>query len=68
MRNCRLLHRVIMERKHYLSKQDIGDMHGHGHALPLFCMVGGEQLGEKQKLSRIARKILLLQHGNNHQS
>lgn len=39
MRNCRLLHRVIMERKHYLSKQDIGDMHGHGHALP-FSLYG----------------------------
>lgn len=39
-RNCGLLHRVTMERKHYPSTQDIGDMHGHGHALP-FSLCGG---------------------------
>lgn len=35
---------------------------------PLVCVVGGEQCGEKQKLSKTSRKILLLQHGNNHWS
>lgn len=35
---------------------------------PLAWIVGGEQLGEKQKLSRTARKILLLKHGNNYWS
>lgn len=40
MRNCGLLHRVTMERKHYLSKKDIGDMRGLGHAPP-FSLCGG---------------------------
>lgn len=53
-----------MERKQRISVTSmVMDM-----LFPLACMVGGEQLAKKQKLSTTARKILLRQHVNNHWS
>lgn len=37
--NCRLLHIVTMARKHYPSKQDIGDKDRHGDVFP-FILYG----------------------------